>query len=117
MKVSDTIGDFPSKGTADTLQAENYTINTYDEYEEEFSEVLHQCYSNGSMLVPLAYLPPSPPSPNITIHPPENTTLNDWIDTNASTSLLTDAKVKSHICEEQEITMIISFHFPVELRN
>ena len=97
MKISDNIEELPSWGTADTLQAENYTINTYDEYEEGFSEVLHQCFSNGSMLVPLAYLPPSPPSlpsPNVTIHPPENITLNDGIDTNASTSLLTDAKVK-----------------------
>ena len=95
MKISDNTEELPSWGTVDTLQAENYTINTYDEYEEGFSEVLHQCFSNGSMLVPLAYLPPnSPPSPNITIHPPENTTLSDGIDTNASTSLLTDAKVK-----------------------
>ena len=96
MKISDNIEELASTGTADTLQAENYTSNIYDEYEEGFSEVLHQCFSNGSMLVPLAYLPPSPPSPNITIHPPENTTLSDGIDTNASTSLLTDAKVKSN---------------------
>ena len=93
MKISENIEELASKGTADTLQAENYTSNIYDEYEEGFSEVLHQCFSNGSMLVPLAYLPPSPPSPNITIHPPENTTLNDGIDTNATTSFLTDAQV------------------------